>query len=58
MRVREPLSGPGDQPTTPTTPVAPTLPALPIALLVAGIAAAVLVALSLRQRSRERTPAG
>lgn len=54
VRVREPLTAPGDQPAT---PVAPTLPALPIALLVAGIAAAALFAPSLRQRSRERAPA-
>jgi hypothetical protein len=61
LRVGEPLTPPRDQPATPATPatpVTPNLPALPIALLVAGVAAAALVASRMRQRSRRRAQAG
>ena len=44
----------GGTPTTPAPPIAPTRPALPIALLVAGLAAAGMVAARLRDRARRR----
>lgn len=56
---RAPLKPP-TTPTTPTPPVTPTppsVPALPIALLVAGLAAAVMAGAALRDRTRRRTGA-
>jgi hypothetical protein len=41
--------------TTPTPPASPTPPVLPIALLLAGLAAAALLATGMRERSRRRT---
>ncbi len=60
IRVQEPLKPPTQQPPTPTqptTPAPPSIPALPIALLFAGVAAAVVVASELRGRSRRAIPA-
>jgi len=59
LRVGDPLTPPQDPaaPVTPATPINPSTPALPIALLVAGIAAAALVASGLRDRSRRKAPA-
>ena len=42
-------------PTASTPPVTPTPPVLPIALLVAGLAAAALLATGMRERSRRRS---
>lgn len=57
--VRVPVKPPVQTPTTPppATPATPTLPALPIALLVAGLAAAAMAGMGLRDRARRRTGA-
>ena len=56
LQVRQPLLAP-DQPGTPGTPLNPTVPALPIAILVAGLAAAALLAPALRERTQRRVAA-
>ena len=54
METIQVAKAPKAPPTASTPPVSPTPPVLPIALLVAGLAAAALLATGMRERSRRR----
>jgi hypothetical protein len=55
METVQVAKAPQAPPTASTPPVSPTPPVLPIALLLAGLAAAALLATGMRVRSRRRT---